>query len=187
MSARPVSTYLALDKAYHSQFNDVTDDFRSVGNMTLLPIKTKIRGPAPHLADQASEDIIDEALNLFRANCLFRNFEIKGGADRVLIYLILFISDCLTKLTKNPPKGEAVKQLTTLALNNFAIPGDPTFPLNAMYATPADRADGDALRQYLQQLRQELAIRLVERVYVDGKPSKWWMCFQKRKFMNLSL
>ncbi|RUS29699.1 actin-related protein ARPC3 [Jimgerdemannia flammicorona] len=148
---------------YHSQFNDVTDDFRSVGNMMLLPIKTKIRGPAPHLADQATEDIIDEVLNLFRANCLFRNFEIKGGADRVLIYLILFISDCLTKLTKNPPKGEAVKQLTTLTPH----------PQQLRHSW----ADGDALWQYLQQLCQELAIRLVERVYVDGKPSKWWMCF----------
>lgn len=45
----------------------------------------------------------------------------------------------------------------------------------------------DLLRQYLTQLRQELANRLVERVYADGKPSKWWMCFQKRKFMNKSL
>lgn len=28
-------------------------------------------------------DIIDEAIDLFRANSLFRNFEIKGPADRV--------------------------------------------------------------------------------------------------------
>lgn len=45
----------------------------------------------------------------------------------------------------------------------------------------------DQMRQYIQQLRQELVARLVEQIYVDGKPSKWWMCFSKRKFMNLSL
>ena len=47
----------------------------------------------------------------------------------------------------------------------------------------------DYLRQYLTQVRQELAARLVERLYADGtgKPSKWWMSFQKRRFMNRSL
>ena len=47
----------------------------------------------------------------------------------------------------------------------------------------------DYLRQYLIQTRQELAARLVEKLYADGtgKPSKWWMSFQKRRFMNRSL
>jgi hypothetical protein len=45
------------------------------------------------------------------------------------------------------------------------------------------------LRQYLVQVRQELAARLIEKLYADGtgKPSKWWMSFQKRRFMNRSL
>jgi actin related protein 2/3 complex subunit 3 len=44
------------------------------------------------------------------------------------------------------------------------------------------------LRIYLTQVRQELAVRLVERLYADGtgKPSKCWMAFQRR-FMNRSL
>ena len=47
----------------------------------------------------------------------------------------------------------------------------------------------DYLRQYLTQVRQELAARLIEKLYADGtgKPSKWWMSFQKRRFMNRSL
>lgn len=49
-------------------------------------------------ADTAATDIIDETLLLFRANCFFRNYEIQGGGDRVLIYLILFVSECLGKL-----------------------------------------------------------------------------------------
>ena len=49
--------------------------------------------------------------------------------------------------------------------------------------------DVDYLRQYLTQVRQELAARLVERLYADGtgKPSKWWMSFQKRRFMSRSV
>ncbi|RCI05132.1 subunit of the Arp2/3 complex, partial [Rhizopus stolonifer] len=170
--------------AYHSQFND--GDYQSLGNMFLLPIKTKFRGNAPY-SDGVGEDIIDEALDLFRANCLFRNFEIKGNADRVLIYLILFISQCLGSLNKNTTQSEAYKSLNTLALSNFSIPSDPGFPLNAMYQGPSDKFQADQMKQYFQQLRQELALRLADRAYVDGQLSKWWSCFSKRKFMNLTL
>jgi len=59
-----------------------------------------------HAEDPSRPDIIAESLDLFRANALFRNFEIQGPADRLLIYIILFIGDCLTKIatgTLNPP------------------------------------------------------------------------------------
>ncbi|KND01038.1 uncharacterized protein SPPG_04131 [Spizellomyces punctatus DAOM BR117] len=169
--------------AYHSSFND--GGFRAIGNMALLPIKTKIRGPAPPAADPQQDDIIDEAIALFRANCFFRNFEIKGTADRVLIYLLLFIQESLGKLSKNPSQLEGQRTLQTHALQNFAIPGEAGFPLNAMYEKPANRNDADTLRQYLSQLRQECATRLVVKVYDGDRPSKWWMCFSKRKFMGL--
>jgi actin related protein 2/3 complex, subunit 3 len=49
--------------------------------------------------------------------------------------------------------------------------------------------DIEYLRSYLTQVRQELSVRLIERLYADGTgvPSKWWMSFQKRRFMNRSL
>lgn len=53
-----------------------------------------------HTADPSVPDIIDESLQLFRANSLFRNFEIKTPADRALIYLILFIGDCLGRIAQ---------------------------------------------------------------------------------------
>ncbi|OTF82878.1 hypothetical protein BLA29_014178 [Euroglyphus maynei] len=45
------------------------------------------------------------------------------------------------------------------------------------------------MRQYLLQLRQECGYRLAERVFEtdNGKPSKWWLCFAKRKFMDITL
>ncbi|KAI3615323.1 arp2 3 complex 21 kda subunit [Moniliophthora roreri] len=175
--------------AYHSSFNEVPD-VRQVGNMSILPIKTKIRGPSP-IADQEQPDIIDETLDLFRANSLFRNFEIKGPADRTLIVLILFISDCLAKIGSartTPGKIEARKSLNTLSVDSFPIPGDANFALNAHYAAPASRADAEYLRSYLTQVRQELSERLINILYGDGDvPSKWWMSFQKRRFMNRSL
>jgi len=176
--------------AYHSSLNEAEDAIQ-VGNMFILPVKTKVRGPAP-VADPDQADIIDETLDLFRANSLFRNFEIKGPADRLLIVLILFVSDCLAKIGTAktvPTQIEASKTLNTLSVDNFPIPGDANFALNAHYAVPGNRADADYLRTYLTQVRQELAARLVERLYADGsgKPSKWWMAFQKRRFMNRSL
>ncbi|KLO16356.1 ARP2/3 complex 21 kDa subunit [Schizopora paradoxa] len=176
--------------AYHSAFNDVPD-VRLIGNMSALPLKTARMGAASP-ANPNEADIIDEALDLFRANSLFRNFEIKGPADRLLIILILFVSDCLAKIgsARNvPSKIEAGKMLNTLAVDNFPIPGDSTFPLNAHYASPSSRIDADYLRSYIQQARVELVNRLIEILYADGtgKPSKWWMSFQKRRFMNRSL
>ncbi|KAJ3129263.1 AMP deaminase [Nowakowskiella sp. JEL0407] len=206
-------------------------DFRAVGNIPLLPIKSKLRGPAPPgksecfniytrflnlfnslivnfpktsatefqlkshptnprnqtTAPDSSEDIIEESIALFRANAFFRNFEIKGGGDRILIYLTLYISECLVKLAKssNVGQAEAVRILSTHAVGNFAVPGDAGFPLNSLFEKPATRNDLELMRQYLGQLRQEIAIRLPAKIYDGDKPSKWWLCFAKRKFMNI--
>ena len=51
------------------------------------------------------EDIIDEVLMYFRANVLFRNFEVKGGADKTLIYLTLHAVQCLVKCEKIEDKN----------------------------------------------------------------------------------
>lgn len=61
-----------------------------------------IPGPAPRIDNGL--DIIDEALTLFKPNIFFREYEIKSPADRTLIYLTLYISECLRKLQKCPNK-----------------------------------------------------------------------------------
>lgn len=67
-------------------------------------------------ADSESYDCVDEILSLFRANVLFRNFEINGPADRMLIYGTLFISECLGKVKPGMVMREAEKVC-------FACPG----------------------------------------------------------------
>jgi actin related protein 2/3 complex subunit 3 len=87
---------------------------RLLGNFPLLPLRTRVRGPAYTLPldaslpasqspepDSESYDALDEVLSLFRANTFFRNFEIQGPADRLLIYGILFVSECLGKVRAN--------------------------------------------------------------------------------------
>lgn len=64
--------------------------------------------------------------------------------------------------------------MNTALDNQFAIPGDAGFPLNQAFEAPRDRQDAETLRQYLSQVRQELAIRLLARLYAGNSstPSK---------------
>jgi actin related protein 2/3 complex subunit 3 len=119
---------------------------QSVFISSFLPIPSKSNFHF-YIAEAGSVDIIDETLDLFRANSLFRNFEIKGPADRLLIILILFVSDCLAKVTASrtpPTQIEATKTLNTLAVDNFPLPGDANFPLNAHYTAPSNRIESGA-------------------------------------------
>ncbi|XP_046683687.1 actin-related protein 2/3 complex subunit 3 [Homalodisca vitripennis] len=171
--------------AYHSSF--MTYD-SMVGNMAVLPFKTQFRGPAPIMTSKDT-DIIDEALYYFKANVFFRTYEIKSEADRVLIYITLYITECLKRLQKCSNKNQGLQEMYALAISKFDIPGEPSFPLNSVYARPMNANEADAMRQYLQQLRQETGVRVCDKVFSgdDGKPSKWWLCFSKKKFMDKSL
>ncbi|RAR06877.1 ARP2/3 complex, 21 kDa p21-Arc subunit [Stemphylium lycopersici] len=165
--------------AYHSVFLDEPNQ-QLIGNFALLPLRTRTRGPAVQLpalpadvteltidASHESYDPLDEILALFRANTFFRNFEIKGPADRVLIYGILF------RQAGHVSEADRVSQaVMNIALDtNFAIPGDAGFPLNQAFEAPADRNAAEVMRQYIMQMRQELATRLLNRLSMDEIPS----------------
>ena len=111
-------------------------------------------------------------MELFKPNCFFRNFEIQGPADRVIVYLILYIQECLGKLQKCMTKVDGVRAMTNHAQSSFMLPSDPSFPLGSIYQSPSTKNDQDLYQQYLIQLRHETGVRLCNRVYVDGQPSK---------------
>lgn len=139
------------------------------------------------LIEDEHEDIVGETLRLFKSNVLFKNFEVHGPADLLLIYLTLFTAQCLRTLVKKT-KGEARTALNLLALQQFALPGDPNFVLGGFVTKPANEQDKRTLQQYMTQYRQELATRLLSLVYGAGQqPNKWWMCFAKKEFLNKSL
>lgn len=125
-----------------------------------------------------------------------------------MIYGILFVSQLLTTLSEKGAAGgmggvgggkgvglnrrEGEKLMMGIALDgNFAMPGDPGFPLGQAFEKPSDRGQADVMRGYIGQLRQEVTIRLVDRLWEQGRegegPSKWWMGFVKRRFMGKSL
>lgn len=205
-------------QAYHSE---ITDFEQKVGNMAILPLRTKVRGPAPSI--KTDNDIIDESLYFFKANVFFRTYEIKVGrefqsahthilvyyvynpykqlnllifnlfmfavqseVDRVLIYVTLYITECLKRLARCQSMEQGQQDLYAMAISKFDLPGDAGFPLNSVFAKPENP---DLMREYLLQLRHETGNRVLEKVFdtSDGKPNKWWICFAKKKFMEKSL
>lgn len=97
--------------------------------------------PSTFLWPTGQEDIIDETLAFFKANVLFRNFEVKGASDLLLIYLILYTTQCLVTI-RGKNKTTAIKDLYTLSVSNFQIPGDGGFALGGLVTAPSSRADG---------------------------------------------
>ena len=87
------------------------------------------------------DDIIDEALQFFRANVFFRNFDVRGPSDRTLIYLTLYIHQCLVKCERIEDRATAAKELHNLAIKQFLIPGDSGWPLGTLFPAPADRTE----------------------------------------------
>lgn len=205
---------------------------------------------------------MDEVLGYFKANVLFKHFEVKGCADRVLIYLTLYTTQCLKRLETCATPADGLKALTAMAHESFTLPGarvrgpwgavvdfcqreqsqcrapsaewpsrpsvctgEANFSLGGFFPPPASDAEAGAhgwrrpqstsvlapeaaasaspaflppdldclpcselCRGYLKQAREELGRRLVRLVYDDdGAPSKFWMVFAKRRFMNKQL
>ena len=91
---------------YHSKHNDVTN-CKTTCKASVLPLKSgSVKGPAGEFSPQNEKDmdVVDEALTYFRANILFSQFEVEGGADLTLVYLTAWIADCLRKLQKEKTK-----------------------------------------------------------------------------------
>lgn len=65
-----------------------TEGCASVCDCPLLPLR---HGTAGQL------DVVDEALAFFRANVLFRSFDIASSADKLLLYLTLYIGHILQR------------------------------------------------------------------------------------------
>jgi actin related protein 2/3 complex subunit 3 len=144
-----------------------------------------VKGPAPPTNDK---DIIDEAVEYFRANILYRTFDSEGPADLTLCYLVVLMSEIIREMAKAKTKTEAAKAVQTISLStSFSIPGEGGFPLSGFFTNPKTKQEGDLFRSYFRQLREETCSRTLDVIYdAKGQQSKWWFQFQKRKFMNIA-
>lgn len=60
----------------------------------------------------------------------------------MLIYLTLYISECLKRLQKCANKGQGQQEMYMLAISKFDIPGEAGFPLNSVYVKPSSSQEG---------------------------------------------
>jgi hypothetical protein len=90
-----------------------------------------------------------------------------------MIYLSLHIVQCLVRCEKIEDKNSALKELRALSTKQFPCPGEPNFPLPGMLANPASVAEATAFRSYFKQAREEIAIRLCDKLFdPDGSKNK---------------
>lgn len=89
-----------------------------------------------------STDIIDEAINFFRANVLFRKFDVKGPADKLLVYLTLYINMALKRIEACKTEADGVKAIINLGLEKFPLPGEPGFPLGGLFTASLTKDEG---------------------------------------------
>ena len=169
---------------YHSAFNKETQH-EIVCGLPVLPLKGG-SGPAPKTADS---DIVDEAITLFRATILFKNFKPEGPADKLVVYLTCFIQKCLWDIMQLKSSDEANSRTicTTLAKK-----GGPASTDNANFmrklgllSQPAKAMDEKKYCDYLMQLRLECAERLVTTIYAhEAMDLKFWLGFGRRPFLG---
>jgi actin related protein 2/3 complex subunit 3 len=67
------------------------------------------------------EDIIDETLNFFRANVFFRNFDVKGKADRTMIYLTLYTHYLLVKAEKMDDRATGMQNAKMTFFGSISV------------------------------------------------------------------
>ena len=72
--------------------------------------------------------------------------------DRVLVYVTLYIIECLKRLQKLPNIERATQDMFSAALEQFSLPGEAGFPLNAFYSKPQG-GEAEEMKKYFVQVR----------------------------------
>ena len=178
----------------HSYFNDFQG--QSFSGVAILPFASDGKGPAPRFnpddfqpkghRKEAVIDVIDEAILFYRANVFLKEYEVKGDADRLLLYLTLYITELLKEFSRQSSLKAAEGVAYQLANKSWPIPGSKGFPL-AVFYKDSDKKDQDFLESYLLQARLEIGSRLAKKVFRKGKGDKWWLLFSSYEFLGKSL
>ena len=157
----------------------------TLSGIAFAPIKTKFAGPAQVLPESQEDDIVDEAIGYFRAQCLFKNFEVKGPADKLMIYITVYIQKCLEVIQKDQDQKKAEKNIFTLSIAEVPSPSDTKFFMKDL--VKANPKEDGKLQQYLKQIKQEVSKRLLNILFNPEWGTldlKFWLAYSKKKFLN---
>jgi actin related protein 2/3 complex subunit 3 len=176
--------------AYHSTFNE--NMYPTACGIPLIDIKVDrpaLLDPSKLKANFADIDIVDEALIYFRANILFKNFQIKGDADKLLVYITVYISKCLeSAATYNGDLEKTRSVLKALADDAEWTLGYKNHFLNNLTTnTPSEEVE---LQTYLKTIRKCVNFRLLTLLYESEYGTldlKFWLGFAKKKFLGYEM
>ncbi|KAL7718695.1 Actin-related protein 2/3 complex subunit 3 [Entamoeba marina] len=157
--AKQDKLFLKKSGAYHTQLDSTI--IESPGRFPLMQFKTKVKVNAKFISKGTGEDIVDEAITYFKANIFFRNYDMsQNEGDKLLVYLTFYISSLLLKFN-GKTKSDCEKLAYSLAIENFALPGDGKFCLAGL-VDPLRGTEKDNVRAYMTAIRHETGLRLVQ-------------------------
>lgn len=178
--------------SYHSVFNDIS--YPTLCGVAIIDIKqnklpdldpSKLKVPLSEI----DLDIIDEALIYFRANVLFKNFPLKGDADKLLVYITVFISKCLeVAANAGQDYDKAKSAMKSLVDDADWNPNYKSHFFNNLLTIK--QSEVSDLQQYLKGIRKEVVIRTMFLLYDSDSKTldlKYWLGFAKRKFLGYEM
>lgn len=118
----------------------------------MLPLKGQSAGPAAKSDDAI--DIVDEAITLFRSTIMFKNFKPEGPADKVIVYLTVFIQKCLLEIQRkgiNCSRADASSIVDLLVKEAVPASSDSKFFMRqlGLLTVPKGNAEEDKFRKTL--------------------------------------
>ncbi len=173
----------------HSKFNqNKTETFYGIPNLPIRKKSSAILDPKKLVnPNDNSFDIIDEAILYFRVNIFFKNFPIDGPADKLIVYLTVFIQKILEKamLADEKKAKDNIKALVdgceyVRRIENF-------FNQLVTVTTPNEE---NSLKKYLKDLRSETVDRMLNILYENPETKmdkKYWAALGKKKFLGYDM
>ena len=135
------------------------------------------------------QDIIDEAIHMYRANVLFKNFKILGPADKLIVYMTCFIQKCLQDIGKKPDQASAEKIVQDLCAQAVPTSGDDQFFMRklGLLTKSKNNVEEEKFRKYLAGLKAECGQRLLHTLYnpqTGPLDCKYWLGLGKKPFLG---
>ena len=175
---------------YHSVFKQ--NSYNKACDFPLIPFHN---GKKPDLDPKKlkkldpSIDIVDEAIMYFRANVLFKNFKIQSDADKTIIYLMVFISKCLSSIYDIYTDSKKCKEI----LNNLIVECSWAESMKSHFLNTIlniNQEQIEDLKKYLKTLREETVNRLYYILFQNEGCElyiKYWMGFAKLNFLGYEM
>ena len=176
--------------SYHSLFNKKY--YNKACDFPLIPFT---QGKKPLLDykllknENKNIDIIDEVLLYFRANILFKSYKIKSDADKIIVYLSVFLCKCLSVLEdchEDPKKSKDI--LKNLISECGWNSNSKTHFLNTIVTVKSN--ESSELSSYLKSLREETVARLYSYLFElpgSNLDMKYWMGYSKKLFLGYEM